>query len=242
VSVLRDARRTLWPSAGDRDGPLSPMLLALTVVTGVVDAASYLRLGHVFVANMTGNVVFLGFALAGARGLSTSASLVALGAFLLGALGGGWLGGRHSAHRGRLLHATNIAQAPLMALALLVALLAPTPADREIRLTIIALLALAMGVQNAAAQRLSVPDLTTSVLTKTLTGLASEAAVVGGAGSRLGRRALAIVAMLAGALIGGLLVLNVSVAAALTVALGLVLAVGLAAHLVSGSDGEWTRP
>jgi uncharacterized membrane protein YoaK (UPF0700 family) len=35
-------------------------LLGLTVVTGLVDAVSYLRLGRVFVANMTGNVVFLG--------------------------------------------------------------------------------------------------------------------------------------------------------------------------------------
>ena len=218
------------------------MLLVLTVVTGVVDATSYLRLGHVFVANMTGNVVFLGFALAGARGLSTSGSLIALGAFLLGALGGGWLGGRHAAHRGRVLRAAGFAQAPLMAAALLVALLASTPADRGIRLTLIALLALAMGVQNAAAQRLSVPDLTTSVLTKTLTGIASEVAAVGGAGSRLGRRALAVAAMLAGAAIGGLLVLNVSVASTLAVALTLVLAIGLAAHLVSGSDAEWTRP
>ena len=141
-----------------------------------------------------------------------------------------------------MLRATGVAQAPLMAAALLVAALAATPPDRGIRLTITALLALAMGVQNAAAQRLAVPDLTTSVLTKTLTGLASEAAIVGGAGSRLGRRALAIAAMLTGALIGGLLVLNVSVASAIAVALGLVLAVGLAAHLVSGSDAEWTQP
>jgi uncharacterized membrane protein YoaK (UPF0700 family) len=218
------------------------MLVTLTVVTGLVDAASYLRLGHVFVANMTGNVVFLGFALAGARGLSTSASLIALGAFLLGALGGGWLGGRHSAHRGRMLRATSLAQAPLMAAALSVAALSAAPPDRTVRLMIIAILALAMGVQNAAAQRLAVPDLTTSVLTKTLTGLASEAALVGGAGSRLGPRALAIAAMLAGALLGGLLVLNVSIASAIAVALGLVLVVGLAVHIASRSDAAWTQP
>ena len=52
--------------AADRpDGPLPVFLVGLTVVTGLVDAFSYLSLGHVFVANMTGNVVFLGFALAG---------------------------------------------------------------------------------------------------------------------------------------------------------------------------------
>jgi Predicted membrane protein len=61
-----------------RDGPLPPLLLVLTFVTGLVDAASYLKLGHVFVANMTGNVVFLGFALAGAAGLSLWASLAAM--------------------------------------------------------------------------------------------------------------------------------------------------------------------
>ena len=36
-------------------------LLLLTFGTGMVDAVSVLVLGHVFVANMTGNVIFLGF-------------------------------------------------------------------------------------------------------------------------------------------------------------------------------------
>jgi uncharacterized membrane protein YoaK (UPF0700 family) len=242
ASILRDAKHTLWPPPGDRHGPLAPMLVTLTVVTGLVDAASYLRLGHVFVANMTGNVVFLGFALAGARGLSTGASLIALGAFLLGALGGGWVGGRHAAHRGRMLRAAGLVQAPLMAAALLLALLTSTPPDKTIRFTLVAVLALAMGVQNAAAQRLAVPDLTTSVLTRTLTGLASEAGLVGGPGSKLGRRAIAVVAMLIGALSGALLVLNVSIASALAVALALVLAVGLAIQLASRSEAAWTHP
>jgi uncharacterized membrane protein YoaK (UPF0700 family) len=58
-------------------------LLGLTVVTGIVDAVSILSLGRVFVANMTGNVVFIGFALARAPGFSLSASLSALVGFLL---------------------------------------------------------------------------------------------------------------------------------------------------------------
>jgi uncharacterized membrane protein YoaK (UPF0700 family) len=82
---LTDAWRTMVPAADDPHGPLPPLLLALTVVTGLVDAFSCVVLGHVFVANMTGNVVFLGFALAGASGFSISASLVALGGFSLGA-------------------------------------------------------------------------------------------------------------------------------------------------------------
>src|SRR5271166_4533306 len=98
MRVLRDVFQTLWPPAGDRHGPLAPMMVALTFVTGVVDAASYLKLGHVFVANMTGNVVFLGFALAGASGLSAVASLAALASFLLGAFAGGRLIARVPEH------------------------------------------------------------------------------------------------------------------------------------------------
>ena len=51
-----------------RSGSVPPLILfVMTAVTGVVDAVSFLALGHVFTANMTGNIVFLGFALAGAR-------------------------------------------------------------------------------------------------------------------------------------------------------------------------------
>ena len=64
--MTKSARAGGWPWAGSEHGPLSALLVTLTVVTGLVDAVSYLALGHVFVANMTGNVVFLGFALAGA--------------------------------------------------------------------------------------------------------------------------------------------------------------------------------
>ena len=59
-------------------------MILLTIVTGLVDAVAYLRLGHVFVANMTGNVVFLGFSAAGAPGLSVVGSLVAIACFLPG--------------------------------------------------------------------------------------------------------------------------------------------------------------
>src|ERR1700704_6326072 len=89
AGVLRDVALTLRPSSDERHGPLVPMMVALTVLTGCVDAVSFLELGHVFVANMTGNVVFLGFALAGARGLSVVASLLALGSVLLRAVAGG---------------------------------------------------------------------------------------------------------------------------------------------------------
>src|SRR6266496_4615506 len=93
-----------------RDGPLPPLLLLLTIVTGLVDAASFLRLGHVFVANMTGNVVFLGFAIAGAKELSIGASAFALAAFLVGGIAGGRAAVRFATHRGRLLGAALAVQ------------------------------------------------------------------------------------------------------------------------------------
>src|SRR2546428_8866641 len=76
------------------ESPLPGALLVLTAATGLIDAVSYLALGHVFTANMTGNVVFLGFAVAGAPGLSIPRSAVSLGAFLAGAVAGGRLAAR----------------------------------------------------------------------------------------------------------------------------------------------------
>ena len=242
MSLVKLSLRAVWPAPGDRHGPLVPMLLALTFVTGVVDAASYLKLGHVFVANMTGNVVFLGFALAGARGLSSVSSLISLGSFLLGAHVGGRLGVRNATHRGHLLRAASAVQLGLLAIALILTLAAGEPLDTGGRYALLVPMALAMGVQNAAAQRLAVPELTTTVLTRTLAGLASEVGAGDDSVSKLARRVIAVVAMLLGALTGGLLVLHVAIAAALAVAGAIVLALGLVVHVVSRSQAAWTSP
>jgi uncharacterized membrane protein YoaK (UPF0700 family) len=239
MEVLRDAFQTLWPPAGDRHGPLTPMMVALTFVTGIVDAASYLKLGHVFVANMTGNVVFLGFALAGAGGLSAASSLIALGSFLFGARLGGWLVARNPGHRGYMLRAASSAQALFIAVAFLVAVSAAEPPHQGVRYALTALLAIAMGTQNASAQSLAVPELTTTVLTRTLTGMGAEVGRPGAPGSKLGRRMVAVAAMLLGALAGGLLALEVSVAAGLGLATAIVLAVALIAHIASRPDAVW---
>src|ERR1700755_3311503 len=73
------------------DSMLPYALLSMTAVTGIVDAVSFLALGHVFTANMTGNVILLGFAIAGASDLSVSGSLMALICFAIGAILGGWM-------------------------------------------------------------------------------------------------------------------------------------------------------
>ncbi|MEU8763611.1 YoaK family protein [Streptomyces sp. NPDC048659] len=222
-ALLADVARTLIPPKGDPHGPLPPLMLALTVVTGLVDAVSYLGLGHVFVANMTGNVVFLGFALAGADGLSALASVVSLVSFLAGALAGGRFGVRFAAHRGRLLASAMGVQVVLLAGAFGAALAGGAEPDAAVRYTLIVLLGLAMGLQNAAVRRLGVPDLTTTVLTLTLTGLAADSGAAGGAAPRPGRRIVSVLAMFLGALIGAVL-LKTGLALALGVALALLAA------------------
>ena len=83
--------------------------------------------------------------------------------------------------------------------------------DSPVRYGLIVLLALAMGLQNAAARLLAIPDLTTTVLTSTLTGLAADSTLAGGNNPRAGRRLLATGAMLLGAAVGALLVLRFGV-------------------------------
>jgi uncharacterized membrane protein YoaK (UPF0700 family) len=239
--VRQEIAATLRPGRNSADGPLPPLLLALTLVTGLVDATSYLKLGHVFVANMTGNVVFLGFGIAGAGGISIWASLTALGSFLLGGMGGGRIGARWSSDRGRHLTATTATELLLIAAGLVVAAFSTHQIGTGSRYAMIVLLAVAMGVQNAAARKLAVPDLTTTVLTMTLTGVAADSALAGGHGSRLARRALSVAAMLLGALIGGLLVLKVDNPAPLALATGLLAAISFVTYRASRSTPAWTR-
>jgi uncharacterized membrane protein YoaK (UPF0700 family) len=221
-------------------GPLPALMLLLTVLTGIVDAVSILSLGRVFVANMTGNVVFIGFAIAGASGFSLSASLSALAGFLVGAAVGGAAVERFGAHRGRLVAIAAGGELALVLIALLTSAPAGSHPASGARDGIAALLALAMGVQNATVRQLKVYDLTTTVLTMTLTGIAADLrqrdrfAIV--------RRVLAVLAMLAGAVAGALLVLHVSDVAALGLAAALLAIVAGSAIVGSRPPAEWHAP
>jgi uncharacterized membrane protein YoaK (UPF0700 family) len=222
------------------DEPISLLaaLLALTLVSGVVDAVSYLGLGHVFTANMTGNVVVLGFAAAGAAGFSASATLTSLGVFLVGAVVAGRVAGRIPG-RNRLLITTMAAETVLVGAATLVAFLAPTTAQGWGRFTVIAILALAMGMRNATVRRLAVKDMTTTVLTQTLTGLAADSRFAGGGDPRAGRRIAAVIAMLVGATVGAIMFLHVNAALPLLVA---AVATASTAVVFGASNARRTRP
>ena len=233
-------RQMIIPGRGGEYGPLPPLLVAMTVVTGLVDAFSYLVLGHVFVANMTGNVVFLAFALAGARGFSLRAVVVALAAFCAGALAGGGLASRLGRHRGKLLSATAAVQALLLTAGVVIAALARSPMPAGDRYGLIMVLATSMGAQNATARRLAVPDLTT-VLTLTITGIAADSALAGGTGAKAGRRLVSVTAMLMGALVGALFVVHAQIVYPLMIALATVAIIAVTTRVLTRPDPAWAR-
>ncbi len=242
IATVTEAWRTVVPPPGDRHGPLAPLLLTLTVVTGLVDAFSYLVLGHVFVANMTGNVVFLAFALVGAQGFSIWASLAALGAFAVGAMISGRTVAHLGARRGPMLEYTAAFEAVLLSASTVVAWLASTPGSGPPRYVLIVLLGLGAGMQNGTARKLAVPDLTTTVLTMTITGVAFDSRLGGGTGGRLGRRGLSAVAMFLGALVGALAALRVSRPLGLVFALCLLVPVAVVAARLSRTRPAWDQP
>jgi uncharacterized membrane protein YoaK (UPF0700 family) len=191
--------------------PRVPLLLMLSLTTGLVDAASVLGLGKVFTANMTGNVVFLGFALAGTPGFVVAPGLVALVTFMIGALVAGRIGksmGGRPLRRWLLtaafFEAALLWGAAAVALRFDVAAQAPHWA----LYAVIAATAIAMGLRNATIRQLKVPDLTTTVLTLTITGIAADSTPAGGGNPNWGRRIGSVAAILGGAVLGALLVVR----------------------------------
>ena len=206
-------------NAPSADRLVPALLLTLTAVTGLVDAVSYLALGHVFTANMTGNIVFLGFAMASVPGVSMGRSGAALGAFVLGATIGGRLAARLGS--GPRLRWTSIGfgiEAVLLLAAAALAARAGTDLSRDPgRLYgVVALTGLAMGVRNAVVRKLGERDLTTTVLTLTIAGIAADSSLAGGTNPGWARRASSVVALTAGAAAGAWL-LRSSVAVAVAV-------------------------
>lgn len=208
--------------------PLPPLLLLLSVTTGLVDAVSVLGLGKVFTANMTGNIVFLGFAAAGTPGFTIAPYIVALASFLVGALVAGKVGA-HLAGQPlrRWLVLAAVTEAVLFGVAAGVAAWAGAMGilPETCVFAIIALTAIAMGFRNATIRQLKVPDLTTTVLTLTLTGIAADSHFAGGRNPNIGRRLAAVVAILFGAFLGAVLVNRYGLAIPLVVA-GLTVLVG----------------
>ena len=211
------------------------LMLLLTFVTGIVDAVGYLALDRVFTGNMTGNVVILAMALGGADELPVLGPLTALATFTLGALVAGLILRRRPAGWSTAVTVLLLTGASVLAvLGVLLHVLGPG--------IVIAVLAAAgtaavMGVQATVARKVAVVDMTTVVVTSTLTSWASETLVVGGVGAVLNRRVGALLAILAGALSGALL-LRLGALVPMLLAAALTAVVGLAGHVLLGRAGR----
>jgi len=195
-------------------------LLGMTVVTGLVDAVSFLSLGRVFTANMTGNIVLLAFATAHVPGLSIARSLTAVLAFLVGAIVGGRVIARVSsdsqirlAANAFLLEVAFLFAASICGIGYRSDLLGASVQP----FALIALTALAMGTRNAVVRKLAIPDLTTTVLTLTITGIGADSSVANGNNPRVVRRVASVAAMFLGAAVGAVII-RYSISAALWLA------------------------
>lgn len=229
-----DVRAGWAPPSKPARRTLPIVLLVLTFTTGILDAVSYLGLGQVFTGLQTGNVVVLGFGLAGTRGFTVAPPAVSLASFFAGA----WLGGRLGAHlsrRHRRWFALALAlEAVLVAIAAVAAAGLATGVATDRRLAVVALLAVGMGLRSATVRRLGRPELTTTVVTSTITALAVGPDSTGGGAARRLWQLATLAVRLAGAVAGALLVREtLAVSFAVAAALILLAAVVYVAPLVA---------
>ncbi|MGW7489220.1 YoaK family protein [Streptomyces sp. NPDC054786] len=188
---------------------LTVIMVGLTVATGVLDAVSFLALGQVFTATQTGNLLFLGFGIAGQGGLPVLATVVSLGAFVLGAALGARMESGLAARQRQWFPVALATEATLLVAAAAAAWESgparALPPGR--RYAVIGLMAVAMGMRNVTAIRAAAPDLTTTVETRAMTALVSGSPVgrdkkLGYGSHAGGRRLFSVSAMFAGGLLG----------------------------------------
>jgi uncharacterized membrane protein YoaK (UPF0700 family) len=159
----------------------------------------------------------------------------------MGTLGAGLIGTRVGLNRGRLLASAATIQVIFLGASVILSVLSGDPVANGYEYGVIIALAVSMGLQNATARKLGVPDLTTTVLTLTITGIGADSRLVGGTGSRLGRRLTSVLAMFVGGLFGALTILYLSVILPVALALILTAIVAVAIRMLSGRDLLWVR-
>jgi uncharacterized membrane protein YoaK (UPF0700 family) len=185
--------------------PLKAGIGAITAICGMLDAATFLGLGHVFAETMNGNIIFLAFTVGthGVPGLTLPGEVlpyaVVLVCFAAGAVAGGRLVRRDGETGRRIGFASDAALIGIAAVA--VALTHPGPAGQA-RYLVIGILAVAMGMQNVLIRRWGIPDLATNAMTKTMAYLVADSALGGGDNHHAMRRGMSIVIFAAGAAIG----------------------------------------
>ncbi|MDN4516868.1 MULTISPECIES: YoaK family protein [Mycolicibacterium] len=208
--------------------------VALTFVTGVVDAVGFLGLDRVFTGNMTGNIVILGMGVAGADELPVLGPAVALGAFTAAAYLAGLVlrgpgGARQPGWQHRVTVLLTLGAATLTVLTVVAVVTGRHP-EPVVQIPMAAATAAVMGSQAMVARAVAVADMTTVVVTSTLASLAGETWTRGGRGAVANRRLAAIVVIFAGAVVGALL-MRIHIAVPFGLAAATTAAVALLGHL-----------
>jgi uncharacterized membrane protein YoaK (UPF0700 family) len=174
---VEPARTCITPTTATSITIRNVLVLLLACVAGVVDAVSYMRLGHVFTANMTGNTVLLGLALGQEESPAVIRSSMALVGFLGGASLGAWVTSRGQ-HGGVWAPAVTVTLAMEGALLTVLGVVWYEASDLDdnqaTRVALITLLALAMGLQSAVGRRLNIPGIATTYITGTLVSLSTR--------------------------------------------------------------------
>ncbi len=180
-------------------------LLLLTFATGLADSISILVLGHVFVANMTGNVIFLGFWMAPRTSIDLTAVSVALPTFITTTILSGRLA-RHFGDRARTWITTVLtAEIVLLVTLSILAGAGVLHYHDNTKLIMIGFLAVTFGLQHSSARQFGIQELSTTVLTSTIVSLGLDSRLAGGTGERQKLRFSVVFIMCAGAFLGATL-------------------------------------
>ncbi len=239
---FKDVSSGLWTglTRDELHGPLAGLLVILTLVAGIVDAVSILRLDYVFVANVTGNIIFIGLAFTGASGFTFLAPFFALTAFVCGAVVGGLLVKRPVPHRGKALRVAALVQLGDLLICTGIAAASGDRPSSAVRYLLLVLLGSGMGAKSSIVRSVNVPGLTTSVFTTTLTGLASDGPRGGWRQPQFRIRVVAAILLFAGALAGAVLVLQTSLWCPLALASAVLIVVAWGAQRASAVKASWT--
>ncbi|WP_172652686.1 YoaK family protein [Rhodococcus opacus] len=231
MSVTSNTSTPAAPGKAPPESTTLTLMVVLTVVTGVVDSVGYLGLDRVFVGNMTGNIVILGMGLAGADELPVLGPAIALAAFTAAAFVAGLvLRTQPSGWTGRVTMCLAVGSAALVGCTIAIFVI-DTSVNTAGQLIIAAVTAATMGTQAAVARKVGVKDMTTVVVTSTLTSLASESWMPGGGSALWNRRIGAILAILIGAVVGAIVLQHSHLGVAMALAAALTVAVTVIGHV-----------
>ena len=231
---------------------LSAVAVLLTVGSAATDVACFTRLGNVFASVMTSNIVFLGLAAAQHSGRLAERAAIAVAAYVIGVAAASRLAGtgRRTAHQDRAYWSAWIAGALITEVVLLAVFtigwqITGARPEGGAQLFLLAVAAMAMGLQSGVVAVIGLAEVSTTYLTGTLTSLIGSVASPGhGHGDNNGRRVAALCALAAGAGLSGLLLATAQAAvpAVPLVMLLAVLAVGFIWLRPAGPAPEAARP